>query len=189
MLFDKDHSIPSTPSNPHTRACGTSMAATNSVSNWEACSRKTLLATGSEILSWGYILLRCCWQHHDRLEMAGCYTASMNHKVLQDFFFSWPVEVADLLWAESMVAKLHVCFFCFLWGSQQIICISRTPLVLLDCILPHPPTCPKSVSPSSPSPLQPINHSSVFLCTLLSYVLLGFSSASLTHATYALCCL
>lgn len=113
MLFDKDHSIPSTPSNPHTRACGTSMAATNSVSNWEACSRKTLLATGSEILSWGYILLRCCWQHHDRLEMAGCYTASMNHKVLQDFFFSFFFDQLKLLTYSEQKAWLLSCMSVF----------------------------------------------------------------------------
>lgn len=72
-----------------------------------------------------------------------------------------PVEVADLLRAESTVAKLHVC-------HSQHICVSRSPLMLLDS-LPHSPAHPAlNLYLFLPLPsLQAINHSSVFLCTPL----------------------
>ena len=146
-----------------------------------------VLVTGSEILCEA---THCCWLHHDRSEMTGCHTVSMNPEVWGDSReMLCPVEVADLLQADSAVAKLHVCF---VPGSQPMICLQNTtgaawlyPASLANT----PPTCPQSVSPPllppppPPSPLQPINHSPVFLRTLLLYVVPGSSSASLTHAT------
>lgn len=177
-----------THTHPHTHTpelAALPMAATNSVSKlggmfwWQDLKYCPRLHT----------LFNCCWLRLDRSEMTGCHTVSMNPEVLGDSKeVLCPVEVADLLRAESAVAKLHVCF---VPGPQPMICLQNATGAawLYPASLPNtPPTCPRSISPPPlspppPSPLHPINHSPVFLCTLLLYVVPGLSSASLTHAT------
>lgn len=170
----KNTAVPVLPAAPDTRACRTFHG-----------KKLTVCRTGRHVLTKHlaieYILLKLCWLHHDRLHMIGCYTVSMNHKVLKYFCFVF--AQLKLLTYSKQKARLLSCMSVAKVTTNNS-CVSRTPLVLLDCILPHSPTHPDlprtcTSPPSSPSPLQPINHSSVFLCTLLLYVEPGFSLASL----------
>lgn len=164
-----------------------------------------------------YIFLRCCYadcsakklidQTQYTVKLWDCDVYGVVFKGLT--FHFCPVEVADLLRADarllscmSVVARVTVCLQ--LWHPQSG--WHLTPLVLLDCILPHSPThSPPPAYPVPPilslfislpsSPLSLCNPLTTLpcLCTLLLYVVtrlqFSFTNSCNSHGLSAKHCI